>query len=162
MSGHPMRQFESGATRNVETDQPDYEGFLSPLVLEAFGRYMHRHRKQADGQLRASDNWQKGIPLASYMKSGWRHFMDWWRAHRGLPCRDGLEDALCGLLFNVGGYLHETLKAKRAGPVQMSGDNWPYDHPKFAGVMREIRERREQASVAEGVADSKQGDGGID
>jgi hypothetical protein len=107
-----MRQFESGATRNVDIDSQDYEGFLSPLVISRFGEYMHKHRRQADGQLRASDNWQKGIPLHSYMKSGWRHFLDWWMAHRGFESREGLEEGLCALLFNAQGYLHETLKAR--------------------------------------------------
>ena len=46
------------------------------------------------------------------MKSGFRHFMDWWLEHRGLESREGMEDALCALLFNVQGYLHETLKAR--------------------------------------------------
>ena len=88
----------------------DYEGFLSPLVLARFARYMDRHRVQTDGTLRASDNWQKGIPPDAYMKSGWRHFMDWWLEHRGRSGREGLEEALCGLLFNVQGYLHEVLR----------------------------------------------------
>lgn len=108
-----MREFDTGATRNVDVGQLDYEGFLSPLVLQRFGEFMHKHRVQADGKLRDSDNWQKGMPLDSYMKSGWRHFMDWWLAHRGYSCRDGIEDALCALLFNVQGYLHEKLKQKK-------------------------------------------------
>lgn len=105
-----MRQFDSGATRNDDSDNLDYEGFLSPLALQAFAEYMHKHRKQADGQLRASDNWQKGIPKDAYMKSGFRHFMDWWMEHDGYESREGMEDALCGLLFNVFGYLHEIKK----------------------------------------------------
>lgn len=105
-----MRKFETGATRNNDNTQPDYEGFLSPLTLKCFGAYMNHHRRQADGTLRDSDNWQKGIPLKSYMKSGWRHFFDWWGEHRGIGSREGLIKALCGLLFNVQGYLHETLK----------------------------------------------------
>lgn len=106
------RKFDTGATRDQDFTKPDYEGFLSPLVIERFGEYMHAHRKQADGVLRDSDNWQKGIPLAAYMKSGFRHFQDWWSQHRGLAGKDLLEDALCALLFNVSGYLHETLKAR--------------------------------------------------
>jgi hypothetical protein len=111
-----MRQFETGATRDSDKEKYDYEGFLSPLVLQAFGRYMHRHREQADGNLRASDNWQRGMPRDTYMQSGWRHFMDWWLEHRGYPSREGLVDALCGLLFNTMGYLHETLKGQDAEP----------------------------------------------
>lgn len=105
-----MRNFETGATRDSDEGKFDYEGFISPLVIQRFGQYMHRHRVQADGNLRASDNWQKGIPLDAYIKSGWRHFMDWWRQHRGYVGQDELEESLCALMFNVMGYLHETLK----------------------------------------------------
>ena len=105
-----MRTFDTGATRDTDTGKLDYEGFLSPLVLERYARYMHQNRVQADGSLRDSDNWQKGIPLEAYMKSGWRHFFDWWKEHRGHDTPDGLEDALCALLFNTQGYLHEVLR----------------------------------------------------
>ena len=107
-----MREFDSGATRDTEENKIDYDGFLSPLVLEAYGRYMTKHRVQSDGTLRASDNWQKGIPRDVYMKSGWRHFFDWWSEHRYGTSREGLEDALCGLMFNLMGYLHEYLKGE--------------------------------------------------
>ena len=107
------RYFKSGAYRDGLDGKVDFEGFLSPLVLEAFGRYMHRHRIQSDGQLRASDNWQKGIPREQYMKSAWRHFMDLWREHRGYDSRDGIEEALGGLLFNVMGYWFELLKEEK-------------------------------------------------
>ena len=109
-----MRTFETGATRDGDETKYDYEGFLSPLVLERYAAYMHEHRLQADGQLRDSDNWQKGIPLSAYMKSAWRHFIEWWRIHRRGPSPvvpdEDLEDALCALMFNVQGYLHEVLK----------------------------------------------------
>ena len=102
-----MRTFETGATRDDEDDKIDYEGFMHPLVIRAFGEYMHENRLQNDGKLRSSDNWQKGIPKDAYMKSGWRHFMVWWTAHR-----TGKTDkkALCALLFNVMGYLFEILR----------------------------------------------------
>jgi hypothetical protein len=108
-----VRTFKTGATRDSDDTKNDYEGFLSPLVIEAFGDYMTHHRKQADGKIRDSDNWQKGIPKDAYMKSGFRHFMDWWKEHRGYGSREGLIYALCGLLFNVQGYLHEVLKEKK-------------------------------------------------
>ena len=107
-----IRKFDTGATRDTEEGKYDYEGFLSPLVIKRFGEYMNKHRKQSDGSLRDSDNWQKGISKGAYMKSGWRHFMDWWMEHRGFKSREGLEDALCALLFNIQGYLHEYLKEK--------------------------------------------------
>jgi hypothetical protein len=105
------RLFATGATRDTEAGKLDYEGFLSPEVIDAFARYMDSNRQMADGTIRDSDNWQLGIERNVYMKSGWRHFVDWWRNHRGLKAREDTERALCGLLFNVMGYLHEHLKA---------------------------------------------------
>lgn len=111
-----MRTFSTGATRDSDDAKVDYEGFLSPLVIQRYGQYMNRHRVQADGGLRASDNWQAGIPVDAYMKSAWRHFMSVWGFHRGYTINDGedLDEELCALLFNISGYLHERLKAKRA------------------------------------------------
>jgi hypothetical protein len=40
-----MREFTTGATRNLDEDKHDYEGFLSPYVLRRFAAYMHEHRK---------------------------------------------------------------------------------------------------------------------
>lgn len=105
-----MRKFTGGAVRDSEEGKYDYEGFFSPLVLERYAAYMHKHRKMTDGSLRRSDNWQKGIPEDVYIKSAWRHFMDWWKAHRGLG--GNIEEALCGVLFNVMGYLHEFIKSQ--------------------------------------------------
>lgn len=109
-----IRTFATGATRDTDDGKLNYEGFLSPLVLERYARYMHRHRRQADGKLRAADNWQKGITREAYWESAHRHFMDVWLHHRGLGhlAREPLEESLCGLLFNVNGYLFETLKAR--------------------------------------------------
>ena len=107
-----VRTFDSGATRDVDDNKLDYEGFLSVAVLDRYAEYMHKNRFQKDGSIRDSDNWQKGIPRRVYMKSGVRHFFEWWRIHRGLS-GDAVEEALCALIFNASGYLHEVLKAKR-------------------------------------------------
>ena len=107
-----MRQFDTGAVRDTDEGKLDYEGFLSPIVQQEYARYMHRHRVQADGRLRSSDNWQKGIPLDAYMKSMYRHFMDVALLHRGHTPDSGVDriEALCAVRFNVDGYLHELLK----------------------------------------------------
>lgn len=107
-----MREFTTGATRNTDEDKIDFEGFLSPLALEEFAKYMHTHRIQADGKLRDSDNWQKGIPMEAYMKSMYRHFFDTWKNYRGLETPEEQITNLCGMLFNVQGMLHELLKKK--------------------------------------------------
>ena len=114
-----MRYFETGASRNDNTEKYDFEGFLSPLVIEAYGRYMHKHRKQADGKVRDADNWQKGIPKNVYIKSAWRHFLDLWFLHRGYERVDenaikiSKKEALMALLFNIMGYAYEELKKKK-------------------------------------------------
>ena len=108
-----LRKFDTGATRDTEDGKFDYEGFLSPLALDAYATYMHAHRQQTDGSLRASDNWQKGFPLNVYMKSLWRHVIAAWSFHRGYKSELGIapmEDALCGIIFNAFGYLHEIKK----------------------------------------------------
>lgn len=111
-----MRVFETGATRDSEDNKLDFEGFLSPIVIERFAEYMNKHREQADGSLRDSDNWQRGIPESAYMKSMWRHFFAVWKNYRA--GQDNVED-LCALLFNVQGMLHEKLKHSKK-PVEKS------------------------------------------
>ena len=105
-----MRQFDTGATRNVDSNKLDYEGFLSPSVLKRYAEYLNKHRVQADGQIRDSDNWQKGIPMEVYMKSMWRHFHDMWSQHRGIITENDLEESICAVIFNASGYLFEKLK----------------------------------------------------
>lgn len=104
------RTFETGANRNSDEGKFDYEGFLSPLVLERFAQYMHKHRFLEDGTMRDADNWQLGIPKNAYMSSAWRHFFDWWKQHRGYKSQEELEESVCALIFNASGYLHELRK----------------------------------------------------
>jgi hypothetical protein len=106
-----IRKFDTGATRNTDTGKYDYEGFLHPLVLEAFAAYMHSNRRQRDGTYRDSDNWQKGIPLAVYIKSNWRHFVDLWKSQRGIRVPEGELGASAGVLFNTMGWMLERMKA---------------------------------------------------
>lgn len=108
-----MREFETGATRDSEDGKLDYEGFLSPVVLLAFAEYMDRHRTQADGERRDSDNWQKGMPIDTYLRSLLRHVMDAWLHYRGredLAGSNDIVEALCAVMFNVQGLLHEYLR----------------------------------------------------
>lgn len=116
-----IRTFSSGATRDTDVGKFDYEGFLSPIVLEAFAAYMHFNRTQSDGSLRASDNWQKGIPIEAYRSSLLRHVIEaWklWRFHVDLSTAEPLLFALCAILFNTQGMIHEIL---RANPDAMVG-----------------------------------------
>lgn len=114
-----VREFSTGATRDDEGTKPDYRGFLSPLALHRIGQYMNEHRTQADGTLRASDNWKKGIPRKEYLSSLLRHVVDYWRAVEGAieaPLSEKeLQDLLCAIHFNADGLLHERLLGRDAG-----------------------------------------------
>jgi hypothetical protein len=114
-----MRHFDTGATRDDDTNKFDYEGFISPIVLERYAAYMHKHRKQADGKLRASDNWQKGIPISQYMKSFIRHTIDLWKAWRKADIED-MEELACAVLFNIQGLLFELLR--ETPPLQVDAE----------------------------------------
>lgn len=110
-----IRTFPSGSTRDADVGKLDYEGFLNPLVLQRYAQYLHKHRIQSDGNLRDSDNWQKGMSTKTYMKSKIRHTIATWLIHRGYPAFDekgneiDLEESLCAELFNTMGYLYEIL-----------------------------------------------------
>jgi hypothetical protein len=124
-----MREFETGATRDTDIDKLDYAGFFSSAVMQEYARYMHMHRIQADGKLRASDNWKKGIPKEEYIKSLFRHFMDLYLEHEGHESREGIKSALCGIMFNVNGYMLELLKDEQKPHVCTCGGNCETDKP---------------------------------
>ena len=120
-----MRKFSSGATRNSVEGKNDYEGFLSPLVIEEYGNYMNSHRKQADGKLRDSDNWQNHFGEKHFdvcIKSLWRHILDLWFLHRGFKRVDPLDghevtkkEALSAIMFNTMAYMDKLLKDNYKG-----------------------------------------------
>ena len=112
-----IRTFKTGATRNSDKEQYDYEGFMSPLVIERFGEYMNKHRIQDDGSIRDSDNWQNlfgDTHNEVCLKSGFRHFIDIWLHLDGYgkKAREGLEDALCAIIFNMSAILFNLLQEK--------------------------------------------------
>jgi len=119
------REWESGAYRDTNSEKLDYEAFYNPLVVREYARYMHKHRKQANGKLRDGDNWQglfgtPGEHRAVCMKSMWRHFHDLWMFHRGYAGRDTIKEALCALLFNVQAYLFSILIQEEEGMLHPS------------------------------------------
>ena len=119
-----IRTFETGATRDTDQGKHDFQGYLSPLVLKRFGEYMTVHRIQPDGNVRASDNWKKGIPKREYLSSLLRHVVDLWLLHEGHPGinTQDIEEALCGALFNTQGYLHENLKGRESTPFMQKDE----------------------------------------
>lgn len=122
-------QYESGAKREADEDKVDPEGFLSPIVIEAYSQYMHFNRKMPDGTMRDGDDWQQGIPFNRLMRSMWRHFKDCWLEHRLWPTKQGRVFNLCALLFNTQAYLHQVLTQ---------------DPHAFEKAMRDAEKRREK------------------
>lgn len=113
------RTFPSGATRDTDEDKLDYSGFLSPIAISTYAQYMHEHRVQSDGELRSSDNWQKGLPEEEVIKSLWRHNHDVWSLYLGYVVYDRndgheitKEEALCAALFNNFVLLHQLAARK--------------------------------------------------
>lgn len=97
-------QFVTGATRSSE-NLYDPAGFLNPRVLQLYCEYMERHRIQKDGQARASDNWQRGMPSSRAYRSLLRHTFDVWLISRSYKPKSadcaGITDALCAVIFNA-------------------------------------------------------------
>lgn len=114
MGSRIMREFSTGATRDSDLDKPDFEGYFSPYALDSYGAYMLKHQKQADGSMRASDNWKKGIPQTAYRKSLYRHHLEFQKAAAEGRTTDAIEMANA-ILFNVMGWLHEELKPAQQG-----------------------------------------------
>jgi len=112
-----MREFETGATRDVVEGKLSYIKGLSPIVLRRYLEYLNLHRKQSDGNMREFDNWKKGIEQDVYLDSLGRHNMDVWLLCHNYLTEDNhgpvdLESALCGIIFNSTGMLHEILEKK--------------------------------------------------
>lgn len=110
-----LRTYSTGATRDTSEGKHEPWGFTSALVEQRFCQYMHKHRKQSDGNLRASDNWKNGIRIEDYYDSLSRHVQDLRLILEGYPKlarEDDAEEALCAIAFNVQGMLHEMIKQR--------------------------------------------------
>lgn len=104
-----MRNFDTGATRDTDEGKIHYRGFLSPYALRRFGQYMEKHRVQIDGNLRAPDNWKKGIPLDAYIDSLLRHTQEFHLLTEEGRMQEA-EEVACAMFFNLQGFLHEMTK----------------------------------------------------
>lgn len=112
-----MREFISGAIRDTSEGKLSYVKGLSPIVLRRYLQYLDEHRTQSDGNRRTFDNWKRGIAKDVYLDSGGRHFLDLWLLCDGYAAEDNhgpvtIQNALCAIMFNTMGMLHELLIAE--------------------------------------------------
>lgn len=108
-----LRTYSTGATRDTSDGKHEPWGFTSALVEQRFCEYMHKHRQQSDGNLRASDNWRRGISVEDYYHSLSRHIQDLRLILEGYPelaREQDAEEALCAIYFNTQGMLLEMIK----------------------------------------------------
>jgi hypothetical protein len=149
-----MRSFDTGATRDTAEGKLDFEGFVHPLFLEQYAKYMNMHRLQSDGTLRDSDNWQKGIPQDICMKSLFRHFFEMWKLHRtGVYNREQYRDFMAGamgIIFNVQAYVLQDLQDGMWGMVDFDGDE-PTDE--MEERQAKVNEAKRQAIKEEAKAE---------
>lgn len=112
-----VREFPTGAVRDLVQDKLDFRGFISPKALRRFAAYMNKNRKLADGSLRNSDDWKKGIPISVYIESLLRHTFEYWELvddgfflSQDEALMREADEVICGILFNAMGYIHERVK----------------------------------------------------
>jgi len=79
-----MRLFKSGATRSSNEGKIEYFGFRHPLTELSFGKYMLKHQKQEDGNMRSSSNWWNGWDESISIQSLVRHVEDLQAIESGL------------------------------------------------------------------------------
>lgn len=107
-----IRAFDTGATRDTNTNKLDYYRFNNALVDKVYAEYMHKHRKQSDGSLRSGDNWQNGWDKHTSMESMTRHVQDIKLHLTGYQkeATENLVDSICATIFNAKALLLEVLK----------------------------------------------------
>jgi len=112
-----VRTAFTGANRNSAIGKVDYEGAISPIVTQAYGEFIERHAILPDGTKRSNDNWQNLFGTYDEhkeicIKSAYRHFLDLLLEHDGFKSREGIDEALGGLMFNIQAYWFAILKEK--------------------------------------------------
>jgi len=110
--------FETGAARDTQEGKPNFYECLSPFAVWRYGEYMAvASAKYGDG------NWQKGIPIESYMKSLERHFLKLkMQLAYDYDAEPGVDHA-AAIMFNVMGLMHVQELAKRGQEVTGRGSS---------------------------------------
>jgi len=78
-----IRKFNQNANRDSSDGKYEYVGFRNPVCEFSFAKYMHKHRKQSDGELRTSNNWWGGWDKQVSLDCLIRHVVDLELLHYG-------------------------------------------------------------------------------
>jgi Domain of unknown function (DUF5664) len=103
-----IHHFGTGAVRDTQTGKPNFYECMSPLAYWRFGEYMAKASAKY-----GEDNWTKGIPIDSYMKSLERHLVKLKAELKyGIHLEPGVDHA-AAIMFNIMGLMHQQEVAKR-------------------------------------------------
>ena len=109
------QQFGTGAVRDTEEGKGRFDLIPTIALRRLAKHYENGARKYTD------NNWQKGIPLARYLDSLFRHYTS-------VKDGDEGEDHVSAVIWNAIGYMW-TLEEIRAGRLPKSLDNLGHAKP---------------------------------
>lgn len=105
------RQFGSGAVRDMSSGKGRYD-LISPLFLKRLAKHFENGAKKYGDR-----NWEKGIPLSSYLDSAMRHLSNYLEGLRD-------EDHLAAAAWNISCLIHmEEMIERELIPKEL--DNLP-------------------------------------
>lgn len=102
-------QFDTGAVRDTQAGKPNFLECMSPFTMHRYGAYMAKASAKY-----GEDNWTKGIPPESYLKSLERHLMKLKEEFKFGFTREPGVDHAAAIMFNIMGFIHEE-EVKRLG-----------------------------------------------
>lgn len=96
-----LTKFDSGAIRDTQEGKPNFYECMSPFAMWRYGEYMEKSAEKY-----GADNWTKGIPIESYMKSLERHLLKLkMELKYGFTKEEG--DHASAIMFNIMGLMHQ-------------------------------------------------------
>jgi hypothetical protein len=105
------RQFDTGAVRDMSSGKGRYD-LISPLFLKRLAKHFENGAKKYGDR-----NWEKGIPLSSYLDSAMRHLSNYLEGLRD-------EDHLAAAAWNISCLIHMEEMIER-GLITKELDNLP-------------------------------------
>lgn len=107
-----IREFKTGAIRDVDTSKPDFIETISWTAFRKFGEYMTSKKSKY-----GSGNFKKGIPIESYEQSLVRHLQKYLENKYEGGQQEITEDHLSAMVFNIFGIIHEEERKKKDNSI---------------------------------------------